>query len=201
MWSVLMVYPRSSKHARAPRTDEKTTYSKKANGYEIPSSTQVNDSKTPSSKTNTSRHQSTPSSPVGQNVQNQSSHTTQEIPETKTPVFLISGMQSYYYPGNTEYATAIMNGTASLGIEVPDHLHHSLVDRYGQYGHWSATVEILSNDDCESFKIFEHLGSQALEYDASSGFNGVPYPQVVRQERKSEHLSGDLVGIGAQFDY
>jgi hypothetical protein len=103
---------------------------------------------------------------------------------------MTSAAQQYYHPGHTEYAAAITAGAASLNIEVPVHLQHSLVDRYGQHTSWSIAGEVASD---------HHV--QAMGCDATSGFDVVPYPQVAGYEYGNEEVKGDLAGIGAQFDY
>lgn len=105
------------------------------------------------------------------------------------PSPITSVAEHYYYPVHTEYAAAITTGAASLGVEVPVHFQHSLLDRYGQHTSWSVAREAASVHDV-----------LAMGFDTTLEFDVGLYQQVATYEHGNGEWE-DLARIGAQFDY
>ena len=178
---------RFSKHKINSHNDGKRLSSKKVKGYQTPNSMEAHDSKAHYSSTNTLHHQCTSSPEVRESLQERSCPPARDLSDNSPS--LAMGAQSCYSIGQIDYATAITDGAASLGIELPEHLQQSLCDRYGTYASWSAARGITIGQD-----------AQALGCDFLSGFGVVPYRQAGRYEQEARYFGGDLAGIGAQFD-
>jgi hypothetical protein len=173
------IFFRSSKHANESR---RSTASIKRS----PASTS---NQSPVSGPN-SHHESASGKSYPQDSQSRtsgSSSKSQPPPSNPLPVISNENFNSQHYKVQT-YATQVLSGTSSLGIDTPPYLQQALVD---QHGSWSTREYSYST-------IGGHLefsvGPQCLDFGPTPPQD--PWSSTYADDG---YTNGDLAGIGAQF--
>jgi hypothetical protein len=118
-----------------------------------------------------------------------SSSKSQPLPSNALPFISNEDFNSHHY-NVQKYATQVLSGTSSLGIDTSPYLQQALVD---QHGSWS-TREYSYSAIGGQLELEFSVGSQHLDFGPTPPQD--PWSSTYADDG---YRNGDLAGIGAQF--